>query len=62
MAIKFKGKSMKPGGGGRFAKLKAQLMAKNPKWKEARAEAVAASIGRAKFGKIRFQRMAAKGR
>lgn len=50
-------KSMKPGGGGRFAKLVASLKGKvkNPK-------AVAASIGRKKYGKKRFQKMAAKGR
>ena len=50
-------KSMKAGGGGRFAKLKGKLKGKvkNP-------GAVAASIGRKKYGKKRFQSMAAKGR
>jgi hypothetical protein len=52
-------KSMKPGGGGRFAKLKAKLAArgdvKNP-------AAVAAAIGRKKYGKAKFQRFAAAGR
>ena len=53
------GKSMKLGGGGRFAKLKASIAKKggvdNP-------AAVAASIGRAKYGKKKFQGMAAKGK
>lgn len=52
-------KSMKPGGGGRFAALKSKLAKRggvsNP-------GAVAAAIGRAKYGKGRFQAMAAKGR
>lgn len=52
-------KSMKLGGGGRFAALKAKLAAKggvsNP-------GAVAAAIGRKKYGKKRFQKMASKGR
>ena len=50
-------KSMKPGGGGRFAKMKRKLKGKvrNP-------GAVAAAIGRKKYGKKRFQSMAAKGR
>jgi len=50
-------KSMKLGGGGRFAKLKAKLKGKvkNP-------GAVAASIGRKKYGKAKFQKMAAAGR
>lgn len=52
-------KSMKPGGGARFAKMKKKLANKkgisNP-------GAVAASIGRKKYGKQKFQKMAAKGR
>jgi hypothetical protein len=50
-------KSMKPGGGGRFAKMKSKLKGKvkNP-------GAVAAAIGRKKYGKKKFQSMAAKGR
>jgi hypothetical protein len=48
---------MRPGGGGRFAKLKRKLRGKvrNP-------GAVAAKIGRKKYGKKRFQKMAAAGR
>ena len=52
------GKSMKPGGGGRFQKLKGELAkqgAKDPR-------ALAASIGRKKYGKKKFQAMAAKGK
>jgi hypothetical protein len=51
-------KSMKLGGGGRFAKVKAAAAksgARNP-------GAVAASVGRKKYGKAKFQKMAAKGR
>lgn len=51
-------KSMKLGGGGRFAKLKAQLGkqgASNP-------GALAAYIGRKKLGKAKFQSLAAKGK
>jgi len=48
---------MRVGGGGRFARLKRKLKgkARNP-------GAVAAKIGRKKYGKKRFQAMAAKGR
>lgn len=52
-------KSMRPGGGGRFAKLKASLAAKgdvdNP-------GAVAASIGRKKYGAAKMASWAAAGR
>jgi hypothetical protein len=50
--------SMKVGGGGRFKKLVAELSkkgAEDPK-------ALAAAIGRRKYGKKRFQEMAAKGK
>lgn len=49
-------KSMKLGGGGRFAKLKSKLGhsgVRNP-------GAVAAAIGRAKYGKAALQKMAAR--
>ena len=49
---------MKVGGGGRFSKLAKQLKRKgvrNPK-------ALAASIGRKKYGKKKFQKMAAAGK
>ena len=51
-------KSMRLGGGGRFAKLEKSLKGqgvKNP-------AAVAASIGRKKYGNKKFQAMATKGR
>jgi hypothetical protein len=49
---------MKVGGGGRFQKLSKELAKKgvdDPK-------ALAASIGRKKYGKKKFQQMAAKGK
>lgn len=52
-----KKKSMKLGGGGRFQKLERSL-----KGKVSDPAAVAASIGRKKYGKQKFQQMAAKGR
>lgn len=52
-------KSMAPGGGGRFAALKAKLGGRkgvtNP-------GALAAYIGRKKYGKSRFQGMASRGK
>lgn len=52
-----KGKSMKPGGGGRFAKMVGKLKGKvrNPK-------AVAAAIGRKKYGKKKMAKFSAQGR
>lgn len=51
------GKSMKPGGGGRFAALKGKLEGKvrNP-------AAVAASIGRKKYGAAKMAKFSAAGR
>lgn len=55
----FARKSMKLGGGGRFQKLKNKIAKRggvsNP-------GAVAAAIGRKKYGKKRFQHMAAAGK
>lgn len=51
-------KSMKPGGGGRFAKLKKSLSKKGVK----DPGALAASIGRKKYGAKKMAKMAAKGR
>lgn len=53
------GKSMKPGGGGRFAKLEKSIAARGDVRDPG---AVAAAIGRAKYGKKKFQQFAAKGR
>jgi len=56
----YKGKSTRPGGGGRFARLVDSLERKG--MSEERAKAIAAAVGRVKYGKERFQRMAAAGR
>ena len=50
-------KSMKLGGGGRFAKLEKSL-----KGKVQDPAAVAAAVGRKKYGKKKFQKMATAGR
>jgi hypothetical protein len=60
MANTYKGKSMKPGGGGRFAKLVDRLRQRG--MSEKRARAVAASIGRRKYGAKRMAQWAAAGR
>lgn len=52
------GKSMKPGGGGRFAKLKSELSRK-PGVSD--PGAVAAAIGRKKYGAKRMAKFAHKG-
>jgi histidyl-tRNA synthetase len=49
---------MKVGGGGRYRKLVKELAAKGAK----EPRALAAYIGRKKYGKAKFQEMAAKGR
>jgi hypothetical protein len=54
------GKSMEPGGGGRFASMVSKLKGKGKS--EGSAKAIAASIGRKKYGKSKFQEMAAKGK
>jgi hypothetical protein len=51
-------KSMKPGGGGRFAAMKRKMAAKGAK----NPGALAAYIGRQKYGKSGMAKMAAKGR
>ena len=51
-------KSRKPGGGGRFAAMKAHMEAEGMR----DPGAAAAVVGRRKYGKKRFQRMAAAGR
>lgn len=53
-------KSMKPGGGGRFAKFVKKVEGEGKS--AASAKAIAASAGRAKYGKKKFAKMAAKGR
>lgn len=51
-------KSMKPGGGGRFEKLKAALERKGAK----SPGGLAAHIGRSKHGKAKMSKWAARGR
>ena len=53
-------KSMEPGGGGRFAAMVGKLKGQGKS--EESAEAIAASAGRKKYGKSRFQAMAAAGK
>jgi hypothetical protein len=60
MAKKGGAKSMKPGGGGRFAKMVSGL--KKEGKSEDSAKAIAASVGRKKYGKSKFQEMAAAGK
>ncbi len=62
-ALKFKKggkKTMEPGGGGRFAKLVSKMKGEGKS--EDSAKAIAASIGRKKYGKSKFQEMAAAGK
>jgi hypothetical protein len=60
MAGTYKGKSLAPGGGGRFARLVDKLRARGYSAKSARA--IAASIGRRKYGAKQMARWAAQGR
>lgn len=55
----YKGKSTKPGGGGRFKKMVDDLMKRGKSRKQ--AEAIAASAGRKKYGSAEFNKMAASG-
>lgn len=60
MAKKGGAKTMEPGGGGRFAAMVGKLKGQGKS--EESAEAIAASAGRKKYGKGRFQAMAAAGK
>ena len=61
MAMKSGGKkTMEPGGGGRFAKMVNKLKGQGKS--EDSAKAIAASIGRKKYGNSKFQAMAAAGK
>lgn len=55
------GDSMKLGGGGRFKALESKFAARKGKSKVTDPGALAAFIGRKKFGKKKFQALAAKG-
>lgn len=54
------GKSMKPGGGGRFAKFVKKVEGEGKS--AGAAKAIAAAAGRKKYGKSKFQAMASKGK
>lgn len=56
----YKGKSTRLGGGGKFAKMVDAI--KRTGKSEKAAKAIASAAGRAKYGKEKFQKMAAKGR
>ena len=56
----YKGKSLRPGGGGQFAKMTDAI--KRTGKTTAQAKAIAAAVGRKKYGKKKFQKMAATGR
>lgn len=53
-------KSMKPGGGGRFAKFVSKLKGEGKS--EGAAKAIAAAAGRKKYGAKKMAKWAAKGR
>ena len=57
MSKTYRGKSLSKGGGGRFAKLESDLSREGIK----DPGALAAVLGRAKYGKQEFQKMAATG-
>lgn len=56
----YKGKSLRVGGGGKFAKMVDAMQKKG--LPEERASAIAAVMGRKKYGKAKFQKMATTGR
>jgi len=56
----YKGKSTKPGGGGRFAKGKDELVAKG--YSEESAKKIMAVRGRKKYGKKKMAKWSAAGR
>ena len=57
---KYKGKSLKPGGGGKFAKMVDALKKKGKS--TASAKAIAATVGRKKYGAKKMANWAAAGR
>lgn len=56
----YKGKSMRPGGGGQFAKMVDAMKKKG--MPAARAKAIAAKAGMKKYGKKKMAKMAATGK
>ena len=59
IADEYKGKSMKPGGGGRFKKMVDDLMKRGKSRKQ--AEGIAAKAGSKKYGPKKFKEMSKKG-
>jgi hypothetical protein len=60
VAKTYKGKSLKPGGGGKFAKLKDELMGKGKS--EESAAAIAATVGRKKYGAKKMATWSSQGK
>lgn len=56
----YKGKSLKPGGGGKFAKMKDAIMATGKS--EEAAAAITAAAGRKKYGAAKMAKWAANGK
>jgi len=56
----YKGKSLRPGGGGKFAKMVDALKKKGKTTEQAKA--IAAAAGRKKYGKAKMTKWAAQGR
>lgn len=56
----FKGKSLKTGGGGKFAKMTSAIQKTGVS--KSGAQAIAAAAGRKKYGNAKFQAMAATGK
>lgn len=61
MAKTYKGKSMRPGGGGKFAKGVDSLM-KGRGMSRKKAQAIMAAVGRKKYGAKKMAKWAAQGR
>lgn len=60
MTNTYKGKSLKIGGGGRFERLEDKFKGEGKS--EESAKAIAASVGRKKFGNSVFNRLAERGK
>lgn len=58
----YKGKSLRPGGGGRFQRMKDAIMRGNPSMSEEEASAIAAKQGRKQYGPQKMAKYAAQGR
>lgn len=58
----YKGKSLRPGGGGQFQRGVDAIMRGNPSMPESAAKAIMAKQGRAKYGKRKMAKFSAQGR